>query len=160
MISSLGASVVCARQQQLFRHLTPHRRAAGDIAGAARHLKRGDARQRLAVDANIHHAHFRADIRRQYAAASVVLHHVQRLNGGDRLRRYGYLLFVNAVVGAHHHNRFLRHIGTPPKAWHRRQLHRQIFKPPKAAGGLQQAVDMPPGAQGGLVVGSGNGVNQ
>ena len=96
-----------AGQQHRLRLLATHRRRAGDIPAAAGHLEVNQARQRVGIDADIHHLHPGPGLRRQHADAGVCPHHIAGMNGCYRLRRRRYAFMPDAVVSAHHHDRFL-----------------------------------------------------
>ena len=115
-----------AGQQHRLRLLATHRRRPGDIPATAGHLEVNQARQRVGIDADIHHLHPGPGLRRQHADAGVAPHHIAGMNGRHHLRRRGHAFMPDAMVGAHDHNRFLR----------QRQLHGQRLQTAKATGRL------------------------
>lgn len=104
-----------AGQQHRLRLLAAHGRRPGDIPATAGHLEVNQARQRVGIDADIHHLHPGPGLRRQHADAGVAPHHIACMNGRHHLRRRGHAFMPDAMVGAHDHNRFLRQRQLPCK---------------------------------------------
>ena len=97
-VGSELAGEMHAGQQHRLRLLAAHRRRPGDIPATAGHLEVNQARQRVGIDADIHHLHPRPapPARRRRCCPAPYCRH----EWPSPLRRRGHAFMPDAMVGA------------------------------------------------------------